>query len=98
MSTEYTKSQEGDWFYLYATASGYDPCDDSLGRGSSQSTARFRSEEAREIFIQARQYESAAQRIACELKHLQTELRAVLTPVGRIRRKALLGIIAGLPK
>ncbi len=93
MPVEYSKYEADGWFYCspsLAVISG-PGWDDGIGRGSMMSITRFRSEEGRAYFIQARQYEYAANAAAHELNCLKESLRRAVKK--RSVRKRILELI-----
>lgn len=93
MSNEpkYLKSQVGEWFYLAWRHDAHDPTDDSIGTGSSMRSSRFRSEEAREYFIQAESARAEWRYHAWKYDCLVNGLRATLKK--RNIRKRILELI-----
>lgn len=94
MMDQIEKFESGGYFGLLIRPLAFDPTHDDLGSGGAESIVRFGSAEAREYFIQAHNAQKAQSRAVYDLECLRTSVRQLVTPKGRVRRKALLELVA----
>lgn len=98
MSEDYDLHEADGWFYATSKIGGaYSPDMGDLGRGGINVT-RFRTEEGRLYWMQARQWEKIAGQWHLRTESLVREFLDCLTESGRIRRKVFFELVAKITK
>lgn len=75
---------------------GFDRTSGSIGNGGSTSVYSFGSEEAREYFVSLLRAHEDLSVAVWERECLKSDVLAVVSPSGRIKRKKLLALVARL--
>ena len=92
--TEYIESESDGRYLLHRKPGGgcYSDGDD-LGRGDGNTIYAFQSSQERAYFKRSEQYLFEWRRTVVELEALKGKMRDIMTPKGRVRRKALLALL-----